>query len=595
MTESNGEQVVFGQQVEAEFTANEMKLIDNIVASLAGRNENKLEDVLINRFLGRIAWWDNELDPQRKIAAECGYGNGSAIPIQSYRQVYDRDCIAARVVEVMPLESWQVQPSIYEDEDSEIETAFEKAWRDVHKSLHNSYAPKGGRQNSYYQDEEGSLIWSYLLRLDIVSGIGHYGVLLLGINDGRDLREPVEGFETLDSQAYLGTEGQYGPNPYYPYTQGYDETTREQIRRAVDRKAAKEGYGRDDGTTPSQYQLTPGIMEPDPDGKRKLIYLRVFDESLAQITRYERDANNPRFGLPVMYLCIFNDPKNDPSSAAGLPVASAHVHWSRLIHFADKLGSNEVLAYPRLKQPWNRLIDLMKLYGAAGEGYWQQAFSIISGETNPQLGGDVTIDRKGIDQQMAKIREGLKRHLISAGMKWSTLAPQPSDPTAFKDTFIEAVCILGGYPVRVFKGSERGELASSQDDGKFNDRLKHRQNFLLTPRMIVPFVDRLIQMGVLPEPKGFSVKWPDLESDTDAEKATISLTRTQALQAYVSGNLEAVMTPMDYLTRIMQFAHDEAEAIVEAAQQSQDNEEAMTPGMQPEDEPLEEESQEEEE
>lgn len=590
MTDTNGQEktLMYGQEV-TEITANEMLLKELLEDRLA------TNEMTVNAFMSRIKWWQDKVgDPQRNISKECGYPEGF-IPIQVYRDLYDHDAISARVVEVMPIESWQVQPSVFEDEDSETETPFEKAWQEVHKNLHSAYNPsKSGKpMQSFYQDETGSLVWSYLLRLDIRSGIGHYGVLLLGIDDGRDLRDPVEGFEDLDSEAFLGTDGMYGYNPFYPYTQGTDKGTQEQIQKALEYKSRVTGYKNRTGVgeTPggqAGYQLVPGVIEPidGESGQRRLVYLRVFDESLAQITRYERDPNNPRFGLPTMYLCTFNDPKNDPSSAAGLPVASSWVHWSRLIHFADKLGSNEVLAYPRMKQPYNRLLDLCKVYGASGEGFWQMAFAILSAETHPQLGGDVKMDVAGINAQVEKIRSGLKRHLLSAGVAWKSIAPVVSDPTAFKDQFIEAICIYLGCPIRVFKGSERGELASSQDDSSWNDRLRHRQNFLLTPRLIVPFIDRLIHMGVLPEPKGYSIVWPDLESLSDKDKAAIFAQRMTAFSTYVSGGTETIMTPLDMLMREADYTYEEAEAIIDAAQEVHDAEEGgMTPGMPAEEEP----------
>ena len=555
-----------------EITANEVKALELIERLVAN------DELATNAILSRLQSWQQLLDPQRNINKECGYPE-VFIPIQSYRDMYDRDPIAARVVEVYPSESWQVQPSVYEDEDSETETEFESAWKAVHKNLQSTYSAVSDKtQGSYYQDEEGSLIWSYLLRLDVQSGIGHYGCLLMGIDDGRDLSDPIEGFEDLDSQIYLGTEGQYGPNPFYPYAAGYDSVTQEMI--AGQYKARIDQLSMAPVMMPGTEQTSEG-EDPQPRGARRLIYLRVFDESLAQITQYERDPRNPRFGLPVRYLITFNDPRNDPSSAAGLPVATAWVHWSRILHFADKLGSNEVLAYPRMKQCYNRLVDLCKIYAASGEGFWQMAFAILSGETHPSLGGDVKMDNRAIAEQMSKIRTGLKRHLTSAGMAWKTLAPVVSDPTPFKDAGVEAICILLGCPKRVFMGSERGELASSQDDSAWNDRLRHRQLFLLTPRMIVPFIDRLIHMKVLPQPRGYSVVWPDLESLSDTDKANIANTKMTAISTMFGGQPEAGITPMDFWTKIVGMDQEEAEQIVENAQKALEEESHMSPSMAP--------------
>ena len=47
-----------------------------------------------------------------------------------------------------------------------------------------------------------------------------------------------------------------------------------------------------------------------------------------------------------------------------------------------------------------------------------------------------------------------------------------------------------------------------------------RKHKFIEEQVIVPFVDRLILLGVLPEPAmGFSVVWPDLE----AQEAVVAL------------------------------------------------------------------------
>jgi hypothetical protein len=520
------------------------------------------DQLVANHIMSRFNWMAQMLLPGRDIYKECGYPPcGEAIPAQLYRDMYDRDALSARVVQVLPKESWQVQPAIYEDEDPEVETAFETAWQELHRTL---------RGNSLYQDEQCSPIWDYLLRADILSGIGHYGVLLLGIDDGQPLDHPLEAFRGFDSQQ-PGTEGLHGPEPLRGDAQGYDTFTTKQLdEQGVPSFATPVPFNVKSATKDSTEESVGG------KGTSKLIYLKVFDETLAQITRYERDPHNPRFGLPQMYLLTFNDPRNDPSGGAGLPVASAHCHWSRIIHIADNTGSNDVLGYPRMKQVFNRLWDAFKTYGASGEGFWQMAFAMLSLETNPALGADFKIDQDALREQLQKLRSGFQRHLVTAGMTAKTLPPALSDPTPYINIFIEAICIFLGCPVRVFKGSERGELASTQDDSSWNDRLRHRQIFYLTPKILVPFIDRLITAGVLPKPKGYSVVWPDLEALSDKDRATIALQSTQALAAYIAGQCENAMTLLDFYVNIMKIPHELAVQIVDSAQAAQDAEEQQT-------------------
>src|SRR4029077_9123616 len=113
-------------------------------------------------------------------------------------------------------------------------------------------------------------------------------------------------------------------------------------------------------------------------------------------------------------------------------------------------------------------------------------------------------------------------------------------------------------------GSERGELASTQDDAAWNDRLRQRQRGYPRPRPTAPFVDRLIALGVLPEPSGYTVDWPDLTSQSDQEKANVALARTQALAAYAPGETQSVVAPLDYLSRFLGFDEEEAQTMVDA-------------------------------
>lgn len=521
------------------------------------------DDLVSNAIFKRFDWMARRLESGRDIYKECGYPLSENLDVDLFRDMYDRDAIAARVVQVLPKESWQVQPSIYEDEDPETTTEFEQAWVDLHKNL---------RGQSWYQDEEGSPIWDYLLRADILSGIGRYGVILLGINDGLSLDQPLAEFKGLDSGSAPGTEGLYGTQPLRGDSMGYDGYTQKMLEEEGAPSFSVPGKNNTDASAKDGYEEPVG---QDADG-RKLIYMKVFDETCAQITVYERDANNPRFGMPQMYLVTFNDPRNGAQGGAGLPVASAHVHWSRIIHVADNAGGNDVLGYPRMKQVYNRLWDAFKTYGASGEGFWQMAFAMLSLETNPALGADFKVDVDGIREQLQKLRSGLQRHLVTAGMTAKTLPPALSDPTPYINIFIEAICIFMGCPVRVFKGSERGELASTQDDSSWNDRLAHRQKFYITPKIIVSFIDRLIVCKVLPEPEGYSVVWPDLESLSDKDKAAIALQVTQALAAYISGQVENLMTPLDYMVNVLKFPHELAKQIVESSQQAQEDEEQQT-------------------
>ena len=88
------------------------------------------------------------------------------------------------------------------------------------------------------------------------------------------------------------------------------------------------------------------------------------------------------------------------------------------------------------------------------------------------------------------------------------------DPSPQIEAQIDAICVQIPIPKRIFIGSERGELASSQDKGSWNERLEARHNNYLTPRVVATFVDRLITLKVLPEPVEYQIEWPNLNDLT---------------------------------------------------------------------------------
>jgi hypothetical protein len=137
------------------------------------------------------------------------------------------------------------------------------------------------------------------------------------------------------------------------------------------------------------------------------------------------------------------------------------------------------------------------------------------------------------------------------------------DPTPHFAIQIDAICIKIPIPKRIFVGSERGELASTQDDDSWNDTVKGRQNGHATCNIVVAFIDMLIDATVLPVPEnGFYVSWPDITSASAQQKATVAMTTIQALAAYFSGDLPNHINPMTALTNIFPFTEEQAYALL---------------------------------
>lgn len=544
-----------------------------------GRSGSATFDDLINNITSlRRGILDLTNDTRRNLEHDCGWPNSRSLTPEAYRDLYDSDAIANRVVQLMPKQCWQVPPEVYEKEKGSAQTPFELSWKQLNQDVSGS---------SWYGDNQSSVLMSYLKRLDIVSGIGTFGVMLIGLDDGRRLDEPVEGvvdkvvggiafnkdnrltdswMTEAEEKLLLSFDGKPVPDPVNnkrqiktppPLTEDeklvvhrwreqrkvtakavatvIENQRRTRVVNKIDPNDIDDGEGNpysaramfgtleQDGVPPTSQQWF-GTQFGDPEQlakepskvKRRVTFLRVFDESSVQVTRWEASLVSPRFGQPVMYRIQFNDPRDQTTGSSTMPSSTAFVHWSRVIHVADNKNVNECIGTPRLRPVINNVLDVRKVRGAGAEGYYQSCFPTLSFETHPQLGGDVDVDVASLRSQIENLVNSLQRSVIGIGGAWKTLAPAVVDPKPHIEVGIEAICIQLACPVRIFKGSERGELASGQDDSQWNDEVAGRQDSHCTPNILVAFIDRCILMGVLDPPqKSLDEERDQLASATD--------------------------------------------------------------------------------
>lgn len=367
-------------------------------------------------------------------------------------------------------------------------------------------------EKAYKKLVEQQNLLHYLHRIDVRSGISFFGLLLYGLDDGLDLEQPVAGFETA-----------------------YDPT--EPLKLI--------------------------------GSERKLRFLRTFDESLVSIDTWDTDEKSFRFGQPEFYTIQFYDLKSDnPTEGTGQLRNSRKVHWSRVEHIADNCGSSEVYGTPRMQSVYNRLMDVRKILSSSGEMFWKGGFPGFAFEVNPEL-GDVQLDKEEMRKEFENYSEGLQRYLAVTGVTTKSLSPQVSDPNGHLMAQLQYIALTLGVPMRMLIGTEAAQLASGQDTANWHRKIKYRQEKYVEPKVLRKVLDKLIRFGVLPVPENgeYVAKFPDIDNQSATEKAAIALQKTQALVAYANSSAPQTMPPLEYLTHVWDMEKDEAEAILEAAEE----------------------------
>lgn len=378
-------------------------------------------------------------------------GYPTSLKFTDFATRYIRQDIAKAVIDKPVQVTWRGGFEIIETDDDE-DTELERVWREL--------------------DEKFSFS-SAFSRLDRLTGLGQYGILVLGLDDIRqpeDFRQPV--------------------NP----------------------------------------------------GNRELLYLKPLSQGSVEIQSYVEDPSDPRYGMPEIYdVTIYHPTKGTTSQLL--------VHYTRAIHVVDETMESDVLGTPRLQSIYNRLMDLEKLTGGSAEMFWRGARPGYTGKVDPEY-NLTDANKDDLQTQLDEFENNLRRFLINEGVDVQALAQQVADPSSHVDVQIQMISAEKEIPKRILVGSERGELASGQDENAWLAKIDARRMDFAEPGIVRKFVDRLIEIGTLPEPKDkYMVKWEPLYKESEKDKADIGKTRSEALKAYAGVPID--LFPPDAFFEIM--------------------------------------------
>lgn len=384
---------------------------------------------------GLTFWSEAEGAYQRDLFAVAGYLSSKQLTTAVYRSRYSRGGIAERIIEAYPKATWAGGADIVEDPDPGTETPFEEAvW-----ALFN-------RLGAYDRIE----------RADILAGLGHYGVLLIGAKRSGGAKS------TLDKEL-------------------------------------------------------PRLNGPDA-----ILTLTPLADDHAKVKSEVLDPEDERFGLPLLYEVDLG------AGLTGQKITDRRrvVHWSRIIHVAEGLLENDLLGKPRLRACWNRLDDLEKILAGGSEATWKRADPGIHANV-PLFSPDGKVlefkdaDLAAMKEEVELYRHNLSRFIKTRGVELEQLESSVPAFGGNAEAVMSQISAITEIPVRLLTGSERGELASTQDASNWADRVDRRRQRFGTA-VLRQLVDRLIKYGALPEPAEYEVAWPEIDELNEEEKATVA-------------------------------------------------------------------------
>ena len=290
-------------------------------------------------------------------------------------------------------------------------------------------------------------------------------------------------------------------------------------------------------------------------GKRVLKYLKPFGEGSATITEYEADPTKDRYGLPKFY-------QIQVQTIGGESTMSVKVHYSRVIHIIEDQLENDIEGNPTLEAIFNCLMDIEKITGGDAEMFWRGArpgHAAVEKE-----GYNLTADEQtALKDQFDEYEHNLRRILTLKGIDLEALQSQVADnPQTHFDIQIQKISAQTGIPKRILTGSERGELASSQDADEWSSFVLARREEYAEPNIVRPFVDRCMELGILPLIEDYEVSWSDLFAISTAQQVEIGVKRATALNQYVTSPIaQQIVSPDAFLEYFGGFSQEDIELI----------------------------------
>lgn len=288
----------------------------------------------------------------------------------------------------------------------------------------------------------------------------------------------------------------------------------------------------------------PNLEEPlqrlrsvDPGA---LVSLTPYSERFAEIDSLTIDPQSPNFGRAERYRLDFN---RGVQTMGGAARGKTMVHYSRIIHIAEDVLEDEIYGLPRLEPVWNRLQDLDKVAGGSAEMFWLGALRGLVASLKEGYSFDPDT-MSGLSDEIDEFVHKLRRWIRADGVDIKEISSAVASPKDHSDILLDAIAGGTGIPRRMLTGSERGELASTQDKENWNARVMERRAALPESGILRPLIDRLIEARILPEPaQAYVVDWPDLQALSETEKATNANTWANALSTYAGPGLAPTVVP----------------------------------------------------
>lgn len=253
-----------------------------------------------------------------------------------------------------------------------------------------------------------------------------------------------------------------------------------------------------------------------PGGLMGLVEVIPAWEGQLTVGKWDTDETSDTYGQPLMFQF------SEATVGSSTQPRQFEVHPDRVIIWSADGTLNGRSA---LEPGYNALLDMEKIRGGGGEGFWKNAKSGLSLEIDKDakitdmaqamgVGVEDVVDK--INEQVESFNQGFDKSLLLQGITATPVQVNLPSPEHFFGIAVQSFAASILIPVKILLGSQTGERASTEDAEEWDKVNMARRANRIIPT-IMAFVRRLERFGILPA-KDWHIEWTDLTESSMGEK-----------------------------------------------------------------------------
>lgn len=238
------------------------------------------------------------------------------------------------------------------------------------------------------------------------------------------------------------------------------------------------------------------------------------------VSTWDTDPDSENYGKPKMY--VFNEAAIPDGTDKASQIRQFNVHPDRVV-----IWSKDGTVNPQsdLEPGYNALLDMEKIAGAGGEGFWKTARAALALEIDKEaraadmaafIGVEQDEIADAIDDSVKSFMQGFDASLLMQGMQAKPISVSLPSPEHFFAVPLQIFSSSFNMPVKILVGMQTGERASQEDASEWAQTNMSRRENICRPA-IREVINRFEKFGIIPE-RDWTIGWSDLTEASMSEK-----------------------------------------------------------------------------